>query len=184
MSLLEAPCECPIASQPGPTTGLPLSWNGVFGRVGNQHEITACAGFHLCPTPSSSPSRTLCAHLTVHRARASMGSRHRWRVGSSGANAVGMSWQANTTVLTALTRRSWVAIRRRFRAPSMSLRLRASTPGITACSMAALSGRTTSNPWTRTPVHPRKELVSAEAGGLGGWGDGMEGSWLCFLINV
>lgn len=55
---------------------------------------------------------------------------------------------ARIMVLTAFTsRRTWIAILNRFLAPSMSLLLNAPTAGITACSIVALYGYITSNPY-------------------------------------
>ncbi|KAK3026089.1 hypothetical protein RJ639_040761 [Escallonia herrerae] len=71
------------------------------------------------------------ANLIVDLANASIGSTHFLRRGSSRGKSSRMSSEARMTVFTALTRRTCSAILSRFLAPSMSLRLRASTAGIT-----------------------------------------------------
>lgn len=88
-------------------------------------------------------------HLIVDRANASIGSIHFLIRGSSGGKRSRISSEARITEFAALTKRTWSAILNRLHAPSMSFLFKASIAGITVCSIVALSGSTTSNPWTQ-----------------------------------
>lgn len=96
-----------------------------------------------------------CAHLIVDLTNESIGSIHFLRRGSSRGKRSSISSEARITEFTALTKRTWRAILNRLRAPSMSFLFKASIAGITVCSIVALSGSTTSNPYI---LHIEKKI--------------------------
>lgn len=86
------------------------------------------------------------AHAMASRTRASSGSIHFLRRGSSSGKMPTRSSDARIIELTALTRRTCSDTRNRFLAPSMSPFPNAATDGNTVRSMEALSGHSTSKP--------------------------------------